>query len=222
MKHAPIFGEHDDEPVFGLPEQLPETEQMLWQGQPNWWGLALRVFHVRKVAVYFAILLTWSIVSSVHDGATVMQAISQSGIGLLIGLTAIALLVVLAILYARTTVYTITSERLVMRVGLALTLTVNLPLKLVKNANLRTCRDRTGDIPIEFTGDHFVSYIYLWPFVRPWKLARPQPMLRALNDPETVSKILVSAIQGRPVKAARTVPVVEKETTLAGAPAPAE
>ena len=45
-------GEHDFEPELGLPEALPRGEQVRWQGSPDWKTLALRGFHVRKLAVY--------------------------------------------------------------------------------------------------------------------------------------------------------------------------
>ena len=43
----------------GLPERLPEGETLLWQGRPSWRQLALRAFHVREIAIYFALLLAW-------------------------------------------------------------------------------------------------------------------------------------------------------------------
>ena len=49
--------EHELEPQFGLPEPLPASERILWQASPQWRGVALRVFHVRKLAVYFALIL---------------------------------------------------------------------------------------------------------------------------------------------------------------------
>ena len=47
------MSEYATEPVKGLPELLPTGERMLWQGQPSWRALAIRVFHVRKIAIYF-------------------------------------------------------------------------------------------------------------------------------------------------------------------------
>jgi hypothetical protein len=50
---------HDDfefEPIRGLPAMLPAGERLLWQGTPNWRGLAVRSYHVRKIAAYFAFL----------------------------------------------------------------------------------------------------------------------------------------------------------------------
>ena len=53
---------------FRLPEPLPAGESVLWQGRPEWRGLALRAFHVRMVAIYFALLAVWRVASGLMDG----------------------------------------------------------------------------------------------------------------------------------------------------------
>ncbi|MEM1103487.1 MAG: hypothetical protein AAGH48_05230, partial [Pseudomonadota bacterium] len=53
---------HDDfaaEPIRGLPEALPEGERILWQGEPTWRQLAVNVFHIRALAIYFGVLMIW-------------------------------------------------------------------------------------------------------------------------------------------------------------------
>ena len=52
-----IAREHEFEAQYGLPEKLPEGERILWQGAPDWQVIARRVFHVNKVAIYFALML---------------------------------------------------------------------------------------------------------------------------------------------------------------------
>ena len=42
-----------------LPAPLPVGERVIWQGKPTFKGLALRSFHIREVAIYFGLLLTW-------------------------------------------------------------------------------------------------------------------------------------------------------------------
>jgi hypothetical protein len=54
--------DHDDfqtEPVRGLPEDLPEGEHILWQGQPDWWALTKEALSFWWVAGYFAFLFAW-------------------------------------------------------------------------------------------------------------------------------------------------------------------
>ena len=62
------LNEYETEPVRGLPERLPAGETILWQGAPRWGALARRAFHVRKIALYFAILLAWLVYADIADG----------------------------------------------------------------------------------------------------------------------------------------------------------
>jgi hypothetical protein len=188
---------HDDyavEPVWGLPEALPEGERILWQGQPRWQALAVRVFHARKVAIYFGLLAVWSIASGVADGLD--PGVVARGVAMELGLGAAAagLLVYLARLCARTTVYTITNRRVVMRIGMALPTSINLPFAAIETAALRRCRDGTGDLPLVLGGSRGVGYMLLWPHARPWQIGRPEPMLRALTDAEAVAELLGRAL----------------------------
>ena len=41
----------EPEALWGLPEDLPSGERIVWQGQPVGRGRALRVFHGRKIAI---------------------------------------------------------------------------------------------------------------------------------------------------------------------------
>ena len=68
------MSEYTTEPVKGLPELLPAGERMLWQGQPSWRALALRVFHVRKIAIYFTAILIWRLVTGWMDGWSLASA----------------------------------------------------------------------------------------------------------------------------------------------------
>ena len=56
--------EHEFEPAFGLPEPLPQGEHILWQGAPDFTDMAIRVFHLRKAAIYFAVLIASRAASS--------------------------------------------------------------------------------------------------------------------------------------------------------------
>lgn len=188
---------HDDyavEPVWGLPEALPEGERILWQGQPRWQSLAVHAFHARKVAIYFALLATWSVASGVTDGTAAVAIARAAGGELALGAAAVGLLVYLARLCARTTVYTITSRRVVMRIGMALPTSINLPFAVVESAALRRHRDGTGDLPLLLGGERGISYLLLWPHARPWHIGRPQPMLRGLANPESVAELLAQAL----------------------------
>ncbi len=189
---------HDDfdfEPIRGLPERPPPGERILWQGAPQWWGLALRVFHLRKVAIYFAVLLTWRGLVVLHDGGSVVAAMLAMLSLLPIAFLGLGILAGLAALYARTTVYTITDKRVVLRFGVALPMTVNFPFSVVGDAALRLCGDGTGDIPLKLRGEDKLAHLVLWPFVRPGHYKRPQPMLRAVKDAPVIAGILAEALK---------------------------
>ncbi len=189
---------HDDfafEPIRGLPEKLPAGERILWQGEPNWVAMARHVFHVRFVAAYFALIALWRIWDGVASGTAWGIVIGQAAWALGLGALAIGVLCLIAWGYGRTTVYTITDRRVVIRSGIAFQITFNLPFAVIMGAGLRTHRDGTGDIPLSLKGAREIAYLHIWPNVRPWKLARPEPMLRNIAVPEAVAELLASALK---------------------------
>ncbi|MFM8767957.1 MAG: photosynthetic complex putative assembly protein PuhB, partial [Rubrivivax sp.] len=172
--------EHELEPQYGLPERLPAQEKILWQGSPDPKALARSAFHMRKLGLDFAALLALQAVNVAADGAAltdVLLALVWPA-----GLSALGLLGVwtLAWLTARTAVYTVTDRRVVMRIGIVLTLTFNLPLRTIESAGLRRGPNGHGDIVLTLKGPDHIAWLHLWPHARPWHLARTQPMLRAL------------------------------------------
>jgi Bacterial PH domain len=194
MSRAPhVAREHELEPQFGLPEVLPATEKMLWQGSPQWQRLARSVFHADKVAIYFGVLLVWRVASVVHDGGGLVDAArSVMWLAPILAL-GLGLLLLLAWLTARTTVYTLTDKRVVMRIGIVLTVAFNLPLKRIEAAQLRPLGHGQGDICLTLESETRIAWLQLWPHVRPWNVRQPQPMLRSLPDAERVSDLLAQA-----------------------------
>jgi Bacterial PH domain len=192
---APGQHEHEFEPEHGLPERLPAGERILWQVQPHWRDLAVRAFHVRKLSLYFSVILLLRGMNGWVDGEPV--AVIARGLALL-GLLAvftIGLLTAMAWLAARTTAYTVTDKRVVMRIGIVLSLSLNLPLARIVAADLR--RDKrggsTGDLVLRLGPDEKIAYLHLWPHARPWRLARPEPMLRSLADAPRLAAVLAKA-----------------------------
>ena len=179
MSAGTVMREHEAEPVPGLPERLPAGERLLWQGAPTWRGLARHAFRTRIVAGYFGVLVGWRVAVVLADGAGVAEAL-VAGLWIAgLGAAAVGVLSALAWLMARSTLYTITDRRLVMRFGVALPMTINVPFALVQGASVRRRRDG-GDISLEIARPNKISYLVLWPNVRPWHMAAPQPTLRAL------------------------------------------
>lgn len=203
-----MITEYDDEPIRGLPGELPEGETLLWQGSPEWRLLARSAFFTRIVGLYFAVLIALAIVNGSTSGviATIIAAVV--GIGLLM---------LYAWAVARTTVYTLTSRRVVLRVGVALNMCINLPLAKIGGANLRPLGPVEGDLALQLIGPHKLGYMVLWPHARPWKLGNPQPMLRALPDAAVVGERLARAVAAiAPVDRAQEVTSQSAATMPAG------
>lgn len=194
MAHKPFIGrEYEFDAQPGLPEPLPEGERLLWQGAPQWQVLARRVFHVNKVALYFVALLGWRVASELHDGAALAATLASTAwLALLFGL-ALGALLVLARWTARTTRYTLTDKRIVMRIGIVLTVAYNLPLKRIEGADLHDAGQGCADIALTLERSTRIAWLHLWPHARPWRVARPQPMLRALPDGAAVAALISRA-----------------------------
>lgn len=199
--------EHEFEAAPGLPEALPAGEHVLWRGSPDWRTLAIEAFHVRQVAVYFGLMLALRGAFVLSDGGGVAAA----GVAMLWLLPAavfsVGMLLLIARLSARTTAYTLTNRRVVMRVGIVLTLTFNLPLRRLAGAGLRLRGDGgVGDIPLQLGQGDKIAYVHLWPHVRPWHAARPEPMLRCVPDVREVAALLGQAWAAETGLAANPVP----------------
>jgi hypothetical protein len=221
-----VSHEYDFEPVPGLPANLPEGEQLLWQGSPSASATARRVLHIDWVAAYFAALLTWRLVAGLYDGHTLSQIAIDSIPLLGMSAASIAILAGLASLMARTTIYSITSRRVVMRYGVALPITVNVPFKSIHSADVALRADGSGDIALAVDDLGKLTFLHLWPNTRAWHLRKPQPSLRAVPDAQNVGALLSRALHtaaGSPEKATRPVAAVRpaETTTAPGGAAPA-
>jgi hypothetical protein len=197
-----ITGEHEFEAEYGLPSPLPAGERLLWQGQPDGARLARDALHWRALTWYFGVILAWRAGFVLTDGGSVLQALVAAAWLLPLAAFAIGIALTLATLIRRTTVYTLTDRRVVMRIGIVLTVTFNLPYRQIDNAALRLGADGLGDIVLTIGGGNRIGYIHLWPHARPWHVRAPQPMLRALPDAQRVAALLARALQANAATAA--------------------
>jgi len=195
------LGEHDNEPIPGLPEPLPADERILWQGRPDWRGLARRAFHAPLVGAYFLLMALMALATAGSVGAGLSDAL----LVLVPGAAALGLLLLLARLNAGAAIFTITDRRLVLRFGVALPMTMNLPFDVIEAASAKRYRDGMGDIVIRLRGER-VNYLIMWPFVRPFRIMQPQPMLRAVPEVEGVAQLLADALAGPGEGPVRVVP----------------
>jgi hypothetical protein len=213
--------EHEYEPIPGLPAALPAGETILWQGAPDWQTLARRAMHARQVAAYFAILVVWGFVAGLADGTPVLQlAVSSLRLSAL-AVMAIALLALFAWLVARSTLYTITTRRVVMRFGIALPITLQIPYRQIDAAGCHLWPNGAGDLALSLTKTQRVAFLVLWPHARPWKLARAEPTLRGIPDAAPVAQILGRALAASAAQPAKVVPVPVAAGTASGAHLPA-
>jgi Bacterial PH domain len=190
--------EHEFEAEPGLPEPLPRGERLLWQGSPDWRVLAREAMHTRLLSIYFGVLLAWRGATVLANGGSAVDA-GESILWLLpLAVAAIAVLSLLAWLIARTSVYTITDKRVVMRIGVVLNITFNLPYSKIESAGLRmhskNARDGSGDVTLVLADTDHIAYVHLWPHARPWQVKRTQPMLRALPNVRSVAAVLSAAL----------------------------
>ena len=188
------MNEYEYEPIRGLPERLPEGEYIIWQGEPEWGAVARRVFHVRAVMFYFALLLAWYLWTHVSAGAGAEGLISAASWPLALGTTALVILYGLAWAFAKSAVYTLTNRRIVLRFGVAIPMMINVPLDKLESADLAQYGE-CGDIALTLAPGERISYLALWPHARPWHLRRVKPMLRGLPNVSVAAALLADAVQ---------------------------
>ncbi len=213
--------EHDFEPVPGLPERLPQGERILWQGAPHWPTLARRAMHTHKIAGYFGIIAAWQLFATLNAGGAFAPALVSTAILVGVAAVPIALFAAYAWLVQRTTLYTITNRRVVLRVGVAVSITINLPFAKVERAAVKRYGNGAGEISLAVGGAQRISYLILWPHARRWRLARPEPTLRAIPEVDRVAGLLAEALEAAAEGRELTAKPAAPEAEPAAEPAPA-
>ncbi|MEM1412209.1 MAG: photosynthetic complex putative assembly protein PuhB [Pseudomonadota bacterium] len=181
--------------IPGLPEQLPAGEHLIWRGAPDWKDLAVNGFHLRKLAVYFALLLLARLVIQSSTGAPLEVVVPST---LLLSILAAAVLGFIALyarLAARAARFLLTNRRIVIRCGATLPVTINLPFEKIESADLRVRDNGSGDLPLTLTRGDRPSWIILWPFVKPFSVTRVRPMLRSVPDAQEVGVKFADALR---------------------------
>lgn len=178
----------------GVEVPLPPGERVLWQGSPQFRLLALHAFHARKIAAYFACLIAVTAFTKRNE-PDFLSAMTASG-GLLAagGAVAVAFALVVALLASRTTLYAITDKRVVMKVGIALPIVLNIPLAVIESVGIKQRSAGAGNLSLVLANKSRVAYAVLWPHARAWHVRYPQPLLRDLPDVATVGQTLRSAL----------------------------
>lgn len=207
-------GIDDDGASRGLPGPLPDGERVLWQGAPATWALAQHGFRLRLLAAYFLVIVGAAAVSAWSAGDAPLHGTIVVARCLGLAAVAIGLAVLYARLVARGTVYTVTNRRVVLRIGVAFPIMLNIPFASIESAALHGYADKTGDIALRLLPSQRFAYLILWPHARPWRYSRSEPMLRAVPDAARVAQVLSRALAAA---AGTPAPLAPEAVTAAAA-----
>jgi hypothetical protein len=179
--------------IRGVPHALPEGEQILWQGAPQMMAVAKHVFHWRLLAAYFlAMLVLWATTTEhafasplFQAGLVVRVALSMLVLGIVFGLSRVV---------AQTSWYAVTSQRLVLRLGMVFPMSINVPFTILESAGVGLFKDGTGQVALSLVKGNRLAYIALWPHCRVFSINHPQPVLRGLTEPQRIGTLLAQAV----------------------------
>jgi hypothetical protein len=94
-------------------------------------------------------------------------------------------------------------------------MTSYLPFNRIDAAGADLRRDGSGDIALRLSESGKLGYIVLWPHVRRWRMARPEPMLRALPDAAKVAQVLARGLAASASVPVQPMPMLAARETVA-------
>lgn len=219
-----IAPEFDEGANNGLPGPLPAGEHIIWQGRPNARAVGRHVMKTRWIAAYFGVMLAWLLITGFYFG----RAADDIIVSLVIMAVAGAIVVGLFEWYAwgvhRTTIYTITTRRIVMKFGVALPTAFNLPFSEIEAVDVRKRAGGGGDIALRFKPDVRLAWLVFWPHVRGLRMGRPEPQMIGLDDVSEVTDLLSTQLHAHLARthAVDEAPVATVEGGLSAFPQAAE
>jgi len=182
--------------IEGVDEPLPGDEIVLWSGTPAAPAVARHVLHRRVWGAYLGAMVVLVGVNA-STSLPIADVVRVLVLPLFLAAAVIGAVTWLSRLIARTSRYVITSRRVVMRVGVAFPIAINIPLRLIDEVGLRTFGDGSGELRLVLAREVKIAYIALWPHLEAWRhLASPRPKLRGLAQPSAVAQALQRAIAG--------------------------
>lgn len=189
-----VIREHEIEPLPGLPGVPPVGEVILWQGRPSSAIVARHLLKIRWIVGYFLVLAGWALLAGLNDGQPAGGILFSVAVLTALAGVLIGMIELFAWAVEKTTLYTITTERIVMRFGVAISMTLNLPYRQVDGVALGRLGEKAGMIAISLLPEQRLSWLIQWPHVRGFRFSRPEPSLICLADADEVSKVLSAAI----------------------------
>ena len=184
--------DNEFEAQYGLPENLPEDEKILWQGSPVFASLVNKVFFLRLLIFYFIFLLGFGLYWDFQK-VPQSEALTNLLANFLLSGFSLAALTLLAHLTCSTAVYTLTNKRVVMRIGIVLTLTFNIPFKQILASDFKKHSDGSGDISFSIDPSTKIAFIHLWPHCRFKSFAHPEPALKCVENVSDVAFLIHEA-----------------------------
>ena len=174
--------------------RLMEGERVLWQGRPSWRAVARDVLHVGWIAGYFAVVLIYNAaqdrLAGLGPAATLMAGVPLFGAALIL----CAAVCGLAYAIARTTTYVVTTERCILRYGVAITARLSVPHRRVAAVAVAVREGGAGDISLAAKpGGPRLRYIKLWPHVQPLRFSKPVIALRGVPNVIVVAELISHA-----------------------------
>jgi hypothetical protein len=128
------------------------------------------------------------------DNNTALPELAKSiATSVALAFLSLALLTWGAYLSAQATMYTLTNKRIIMRIGIVLSLTFNLPLKKITACDLQLQKNKTGNLALGIASESPIGWLNLWPHVRAWRVASPQPVLRCVPQAQALAEQILSA-----------------------------
>jgi hypothetical protein len=133
----------------------------------------------------------------------------------------LGLLTLLAYVNARASRYTITSKRIVMRIGVALPMSINLPFEELAAADVKLRQAGDGDVVLQLKGPNRIAWLHLWPHVQPWHFSKARPTLQSLVEPKVAAAVLADAVKSWAATSGAQLKVASTEATVQVASVPA-
>ncbi|MCX7889983.1 MAG: photosynthetic complex putative assembly protein PuhB [Rhodobacteraceae bacterium] len=177
-----------------LRDLVPPGERVLWQGRPATLALAREAFGIRWVAAWFALVAAWKFAAAATAGG-LLAGLALALPYAILGVVAVAILLVLAWAQARGALYVLTTRRVLIRAGAALQVSFNLPYRQIASASLALRPDGTGTIALVPSAGNRIALLTIWPHARPWRLRHPEPAFRCIRDAAAVAAILAEAAE---------------------------
>jgi hypothetical protein len=187
--------EHEIEPSPGLPARLPDGEFIVWQGRPEARIVMIRLLRARWIAAYFAIAALWSVAVGLNNAEAAWQLLGRLVFIAVAAMTVFAIMALYARAVAGTTLYTMTNKRIVMRVGIAISASFNLPYSQIAGADFRKGADGSGDLALTLKPGHGLSGSVFFPHQRGGLWRKLSPQLMCLPDIAPVAAMLAQQLR---------------------------